>query len=72
VASIAAQMLEANPRLAPYQVKRIAVATARRIAGVDVDRQGWGAVDAEAAVRAALDARPTGAAPSPGAKGLTR
>jgi serine protease AprX len=72
VASIAAQMLEANPRLAPYEVKRIAVGTARRIAGVDVDRQGWGAVDAEAAVRAALEARPTGPAPSPGAKGLTR
>jgi serine protease AprX len=72
VASIAAQMLEANPRLAPYEVKRIAVGTARRIAGVDVDRQGWGAVDAEAAVRAALEARPTGPAPSPGVKGLTR
>jgi serine protease AprX len=71
VASIAAQMLEANPRLAPYQVKRIAVGTARRIAGVDVDRQGWGAVDAEAAVRVALEARPPGPAPSPGAKGLT-
>ena len=71
VASIAAQMLEANPRLAPYEVKRIAVGTARRIAGVEVDRQGWGAVDARAAVRAALEARPTGPAPSPGAKGLT-
>jgi len=72
VASIAAQMLEANPRLAPYEVKRIAVGTARRIAGVEVDRQGWGAVDARAAVRAALEARPPGPAPSPGAKGLTR
>jgi serine protease AprX len=72
VASIAAQMLEANPRLAPYEVKRIAVGTARRIADVEVDRQGWGAVDASAAVRGALEARPPGPALSPGAKGLTR
>jgi serine protease AprX len=71
VASIAAQMLEANPRLLPHEVKRIAVRTARRIAGVDVDRQGFGAVDAESAVRAAVEARSVGTAPSPGLKGLT-
>jgi serine protease AprX len=71
VASIAAQMLEANPRLPPCEVKRIAVRTARRIAGVEVDRQGWGAVDAEGAVRAALEARPPGIAPSSRAGGLT-
>jgi serine protease AprX len=72
VASIAAQMLEANPRLLPYEIKRRLVGTARRIAGVEVDRQGWGAVDAEAAVRAALETRPPDTAPSPGAKGLAR
>jgi serine protease AprX len=71
VASIAAQMLEANPRLLPHDVKRIAVRTSRRIAGVEVDRQGWGAVDAQGAVRAALETRPAGAAPTPSAKGLT-
>jgi serine protease AprX len=71
VASIAAQMLEANPRLLPHDVKGIAVRTARRIAGVEVDRQGWGAVDAEGAIRAALEARPTAAAPAAGAKRLT-
>jgi serine protease AprX len=70
VASIAAQMLEANPGLAPHEVKRIAVGTARRIAGVDVDRQGWGAVDADAAVRAALDARPAGLVAAPRGKTL--
>jgi serine protease AprX len=72
VASIAAQMLEANPALTPSDLKRLLVRTARRIAGVPVDRQGWGAVDAEAAVRAALEVRP---APSPNAsssKGLVR
>jgi serine protease AprX len=71
VASLAAQMLEANPALLPHEVKRHLVRTARRIAGVEVDRQGWGAVDAEAAVRAALETRPTSAASAAGAKGET-
>jgi serine protease AprX len=62
VASIAAQMLEANPRLAPHETKRLLIRTARRIVGVDVDRQGWGAVDAESAVNAALAARSAGEA----------
>jgi serine protease AprX len=57
VASIAAQMLEANPALTPQAVKRLMIDTARRIPGVSGDRQGWGTVDAEKAVRAALDAR---------------
>jgi len=68
VASLAAQMLEANPTLLPQEVKRYLVRTARRIAGVEVDRQGWGAVDAEAAVRAALETRPTDATASAGTK----
>jgi len=72
VASIAAQMLEANPGLAPHEVKRHLVRTARRIAGVEVDRQGWGAVDAEAAVRAALEAIPSKRAPSPDPTGVGR
>jgi serine protease AprX len=54
VASIAAQMIEANPGLTPQQIKRLLVRSARRIQGVDVDRQGWGVVDAEKAVRGAL------------------
>jgi serine protease AprX len=55
VSSIAAQMIEANPALTPQQIKRILVRSGRRIQGVDVDRQGWGVVDAEKAVRAALE-----------------
>jgi serine protease AprX len=58
VSSIAAQMIEANPALTPPEIKRILVRTSRRIQGVDVDRQGWGVVDAEKAVSAALAARP--------------
>lgn len=65
VASIAAQMIEANPDLTPQQIKRILVRSARRIQGVDVDRQGWGVVDAEKAVRAAEKVRGAlGGAPS--------
>jgi serine protease AprX len=71
VASIAAQMLEANPELRPHEVKRQLVQTARRIAGVEVDRQGWGAADAEGAVRAALEARATGTPPPSAPRGLT-
>ena len=71
VASLAAQMLEANPTLLPQEVKRLLVRTARRIAGVEVDRQGWGAVDAEAAVRAALETHSTDAMSSPDAKRIS-
>ena len=57
VASIAAQMIEANPDLTPQRIKSILVRSARRIDGVEVDRQGWGVVDAEKAVRTALAER---------------
>ena len=57
VSSIAAQMIEANPELAPQDIKRLLIDTARRIPGVSVDRQGWGVVDAEKAVHAAVEAR---------------
>jgi serine protease AprX len=50
-------MIEANPALAPQEIKRLLIDTARRIPGVGVDRQGWGVVDAEKAVQAAVDAR---------------
>jgi serine protease AprX len=50
VSSVAATMLEANPALQPLDVKRMLITTARRIAGIDADRQGWGAVDAARAV----------------------
>jgi serine protease AprX len=57
VAAIAAQMIEANPDLVPQDIKRLLIDTARRIPGVSVDRQGWGVVDAEKAVQAAVEAR---------------
>jgi serine protease AprX len=54
VSSIAASMLEANPRLTPHQIKRILIDTAERVHDVEVDRQGWGVVNARAAVARAL------------------
>jgi serine protease AprX len=44
VSSVVAQMLEANPRLTPQQVKRILIDTAIRLPEVPVDKQGWGAI----------------------------
>lgn len=54
VASIVACMLEANPKLTPPQIKRILIDTAERVAGVEVDRQGWGVVVPRKAVEMAL------------------
>jgi len=58
VSSVAAQMIEANPALTPQEAKLILVRTARRVPQAEVDRQGWGVVDPEAAVAAAAEARP--------------
>jgi len=58
VASVAAQMLEANPVLTPQEAKLILIRTARRVPQAEVDRQGWGVVDPEAAVAVALETRP--------------
>lgn len=52
--SIVAQMLEANPRLSPVEVKQGLLQTARRLPRVPVDQQGWGAVNPSAAVAWAL------------------
>jgi serine protease AprX len=54
VTSVVAQMLEANPRLTPQQVKVILMQTARRLPEVPFDRQGWGAISPRAAVERAL------------------
>ena len=54
VSSIVACMLEANPKLTPQRIKRILIATAERVADVEVDRQGWGVVNARRAVEVAL------------------
>ena len=54
VSSIVACMLEANPRLTPPQIKRILINTAERVHDVEVDRQGWGVVNASRATGLAL------------------
>jgi serine protease AprX len=56
VSSLAARMLEANPALRPRELKRLLLLTARRLPHVEVDRQGWGVVDAPRAVEAAATA----------------
>jgi len=54
VSSVVAQMLEANPNLDPPAVKRILISTAERLPHYEVDRQGWGVIDARRAVERAL------------------
>lgn len=54
VASVAACMLEANPKLTPQQVKRILIDTAERVPSVEVERQGWGVVVPRKAVEVSL------------------
>lgn len=54
-ASVAAQMLEANPQLTPALVKNILVSTATRLSGHDVIRQGFGVLNAGLAVEMALN-----------------
>ncbi len=53
VSSVVAQMLECNPRLRPWEVKRLLIETARRLHGVAVERQGWGTVIPSRAVERA-------------------
>jgi serine protease AprX len=53
VSSIVACMLEANPKLTPQQIKWLLIKTAERVPEIDVDRQGWGVVNARRAVELA-------------------
>ncbi|MBI1761666.1 MAG: S8 family serine peptidase [Acidobacteria bacterium] len=57
VASVVAQMLQANARLTPQQVKRILIDTAIRLENVPVERQGWGSIIPGRAVARALEMR---------------
>jgi len=50
VASVVAQMLEANPNLTPTTVKQILIATADRIPGAPLARQGYGMLNVRRAV----------------------
>jgi serine protease AprX len=54
VSSIVACMLEANTNLKPQRIKRILIDTAERVRDVEVERQGWGVVNARHAVELAL------------------
>ena len=54
VSSVAAQMIEANPRLTPSEIKKILISTAERLPHYEVDRQGWGVIDPRRAVELAL------------------
>ncbi len=55
VSSLVAQMIEANPKLSPQQIKRILITTAERLPHYEVDRQGWGVIDPRRSVEAALN-----------------
>jgi serine protease AprX len=59
VSSTVACMLEANPRLTPQQVKQILIATAERVPGIEVERQGWGVIAPRRAVEFAIKMRST-------------
>lgn len=54
VSSVAAQMLEANPKLSPPEIKKILISTAERLPHYEVDRQGWGVIDPRRAVEMAF------------------
>ena len=54
VASVVAQMLEANPVLHPRQIKQILMQTADRVDGLEKERQGFGLVNPYRAVERAL------------------
>lgn len=53
VASVIAQMLEANPKLTPPIIKNMLVSTADRLADQPLVRQGYGVLNARRAVAAA-------------------
>jgi serine protease AprX len=52
VSSLAAMMLEAHPGLGPREVKPPPTRTAQRLPHIEVDRQGWGVVQAHRALEA--------------------
>ena len=54
VCSIISQMLEANPALTPSSRREILITTASRMNNVNVKRQGYGIVNAKAAVKKAI------------------
>ncbi len=59
VTSVIAQMLQANPRLTPRQIRAILTRTAQRLNGIPVEQQGAGVLNASAAVQTALESTNT-------------
>jgi serine protease AprX len=55
VSAVIAQMLEANPRLTPQQIRAILTDTANRLTHAPVEKQGSGIINAKKAVLAALN-----------------
>ena len=55
VTSVVAQMLEANPALTPRRSSASSCRPRARLPNVEVDRQGWGAVQPKLAVERALE-----------------
>jgi serine protease AprX len=70
VSSIAAQMFEAAPYLQPYQIKSLLIKTAVRLPHIPVDRQGWGIVNARAAIAAAMEIKDLSPASPPRLQGI--
>ncbi len=54
IASVVAQMLEANPGLTPTMVKNILISTASRLSGFSAIRQGFGILNAGLAMAEAI------------------
>ncbi|MDQ7028117.1 MAG: S8 family serine peptidase [Anaerolineae bacterium] len=59
VSSVIAQMLEANPKLTPSQIRTILKETATPLAGIVLEQQGAGVIHAKEAVAQALHQRHT-------------
>lgn len=53
VCSVIARMLEANPKLTPLHIRNVLISTAVFMKGFPRDRQGYGRVDAVAAIKMA-------------------
>lgn len=55
VASVAAQMVEANPELTSAAIKNILISTAERLSGHPTIRQGFGVLNARIAIEKSMD-----------------
>lgn len=55
VASVVAQMIEANPNLNPRRIKQILTQTTDKLFNVPVEKQGYGLIHARKAVKEALN-----------------